>query len=64
MPYDPGITTNDTDLMGHPILCVQYQGCKPGYPLVWCPTTGYGHSDQTASGLSTIGWWKFWEMLP
>jgi poly(3-hydroxybutyrate) depolymerase len=64
MPYDPGITTNDTDLMGHPIQCVQYQGCKPGYPLVWCPTTGYGHSDQTASGLSTIGWWKFWEKLP
>ena len=64
MPYDPGITTDDKDLMGHPILCVEYQGCKPGYPLVWCPTTGYGHSDQTASGLSDIGWWKFWETLP
>lgn len=64
MPYDPGVTTDDKDLMGHPILCVEYQGCKPGYPLVWCPTTGYGHSDQTGSGLSTIGWWKFWETLP
>ncbi len=64
MPYDPMVTTDDKDLMGHPILCVEYQGCKPGYPLVWCPTTGYGHSDQTGSGLSTYGWWKFWEMLP
>jgi polyhydroxybutyrate depolymerase len=64
MPYDPPFATGDKDLMGHPILCVEYQGCKPGYPLVWCPTTGYGHSDQTASGLSTYGWWEFWEMLP
>jgi poly(3-hydroxybutyrate) depolymerase len=64
VPYDPGISTNGKDLMGHPILCVEYQGCKPGYPLVWCPTTGYGHSDQTGSGLSTYGWWNFWEMLP
>jgi poly(3-hydroxybutyrate) depolymerase len=64
MPYDPGVAAGGKDLMGHPILCVQYQGCKSGYPLVWCPTTGYGHSDQVASGLSSIGWWKFWEMLP
>jgi len=64
MPYDPGVAPGGKDLMGHPILCVQYQGCKSGYPLVWCPTTGYGHNDQVGSGLSSIGWWKFWEMLP
>jgi polyhydroxybutyrate depolymerase len=64
MPYDPGITTTGKDLKGNPIQCVQYQGCKPGFPLVWCPTNGYGHNDATGSGLSDLGWWKFWEMLP
>jgi poly(3-hydroxybutyrate) depolymerase len=64
MPYDPGVAPGGKDLMGKPIQCVQYQGCKPGYPLVWCPTTGYGHNDQVGSGLSSIGWWNFWEMLP
>jgi poly(3-hydroxybutyrate) depolymerase len=64
LPYDPGVAPGDKDLKGNPIQCVEYQGCKPGYPLVWCPTTGYGHNDQTGSGLSTIGWWNFWEKLP
>jgi polyhydroxybutyrate depolymerase len=64
MPYDPGVAPGDVDLMGKPIQCVEYQGCKPGYPLVWCPTTGYGHNDQVGSGLSAIGWWKFWEQIP
>jgi hypothetical protein len=64
MPYDPVVAPGGKDLMGKPIQCVQYVGCKPGYPLVWCPTTGYGHNDQVGSGLSSIGWWNFWEMLP
>ncbi|HEY3665474.1 MAG TPA: hypothetical protein VGL19_05715 [Polyangiaceae bacterium] len=42
--------------------CVQYQGCKPGFPLIWCPTHGKGHSDQVP--ISTIGFWKFWSALP
>jgi poly(3-hydroxybutyrate) depolymerase len=42
--------------------CVAYQGCKPGYPLIWCPTHGKGHSDQKP--LSTTGFWKFWSSLP
>ncbi len=24
--------------------CVMYQGCKSGYPVVWCKTMGLGHS--------------------
>lgn len=64
MPYDPHLGPNDTDLEGHPILCVQYQGCPAAYPVVWCPTMGQGHSDQVATGLSVPGFWNFWEALP
>jgi polyhydroxybutyrate depolymerase len=42
--------------------CVQYQGCKPGFPVVWCQTHGKGHSDQVP--ISTTGFWKFWSALP
>jgi poly(3-hydroxybutyrate) depolymerase len=52
MPYDAGT----------PSPCVIYQGCMPGYPVVWCQTTGKGHSDQIP--ISTIGFWKFWSALP
>ncbi len=27
-----------------PSPCVAYQGCDPGYPVVWCPREGDGHS--------------------
>jgi poly(3-hydroxybutyrate) depolymerase len=55
VPYDAGVSSP----------CVQYQGCMPGYPLVYCETSGYGHSDQsTTSHLSTIGFWRFWTSLP
>jgi hypothetical protein len=58
MPWDPGETAFKTD------SCVEYQGCKPGYPVVWCQTTGYGHSDGAVTGISTKGFWKFWSSLP
>ncbi len=64
VPYNPMLGPNDTDLEGKPIMCVQYQGCPPAYPVVWCPTTGQGHSDQVATGLSVPGFWNFWEALP
>ncbi len=54
MPYDAG----------RPSMCVQYQGCPAAYPVVWCPTTGQGHSDQVVTGLSVPGFWNFWEALP
>jgi polyhydroxybutyrate depolymerase len=52
LPYDAGT----------PSPCVIYQGCMPGYPVVWCATTGKGHSDQIP--ISTTGFWKFWSSLP
>jgi polyhydroxybutyrate depolymerase len=42
--------------------CKIYQGCPPAYPVVWCETTGKGHSDQVP--ISTTGFWKFWSTLP
>ena len=62
MPYDPG-----PDIVVKPpatVSCVQYVGCKPGYPVVWCTTTNLGHNDQVGTGLSTFGFWKFWMSLP
>jgi polyhydroxybutyrate depolymerase len=29
-----------------PSPCVEYQGCMPGYPVVWCQTMGQGHDRQ------------------
>ena len=62
MPYDPG---SDIKMLPNvTISCVQYKNCKPGYPVVFCTTTGLGHNDQVGTGLSTFGFWKFWSALP
>jgi poly(3-hydroxybutyrate) depolymerase len=59
MPYDPGVT------LAAPSTCVEYKGCKAGYPVVWCLTSGFAHTDQAATThLSTIGFWRFWTALP
>src|SRR5262249_40212655 len=47
---------------GTPSPCVQSTGCPATYPVVWCQTTGKGHSDQIP--ISTTGFWKFWSSLP
>jgi predicted esterase len=52
VPYDAGT----------PSPCVKYTGCPAAYPVVWCATTGKGHSDQIP--ISTTGFWKFWTSLP
>ncbi|HET6282815.1 MAG TPA: hypothetical protein VFH73_17760 [Polyangia bacterium] len=44
-----------------PSPCVIYQGCMPGYPVVWCPTRGKGHSPQVP--LTTVGLWRFWSQF-
>jgi polyhydroxybutyrate depolymerase len=50
--------------IGVPSPCVQYKGCMPGYPVVWCLTSGLGHSDQSGTMISTVGFWHFWSSLP
>ncbi|HET6283976.1 MAG TPA: hypothetical protein VFH73_23675 [Polyangia bacterium] len=62
-------TTVPWDYDGDPATpspCVMYQGCMPGFPVVWCPTNGKGHSDQVGPpfpNLSTIGFWRFWSQF-
>jgi poly(3-hydroxybutyrate) depolymerase len=38
--------------------CVKYKGCTPGYPVVWCKTSGLGHAPYEP--ITTTGFWKFW----
>jgi poly(3-hydroxybutyrate) depolymerase len=48
-----------------PSTCVQYQGCMPGFPVVWCPTMAAQgkptHNNQAP--ISTVGFWRFWSSL-
>ena len=44
-----------------PSPCVMYEGCRPGYPVVWCETTGKGHTNQVP--ITTVGLWRFWSQL-
>jgi polyhydroxybutyrate depolymerase len=59
MPYD-----YDGD-PATPSTCVMYQGCMPGYPVVWCPTMAAAgrptHNSQVP--ISTVGFWRFWSSL-
>jgi polyhydroxybutyrate depolymerase len=53
-PYDFGL----------PSPCVQFKGCRAGYPVVSCVTSGLGHQDQSVTKISTVGFWHFWSSLP
>ncbi|RYZ05841.1 MAG: hypothetical protein EOO73_18185 [Myxococcales bacterium] len=33
-------------VMEAPAPCARYQGCDPGYPVIWCETQGKGHDRQ------------------
>lgn len=44
-----------------PSPCVSYNNCDPGYPVVWCQTSGAGHSAQ--SDLSGPAFWNFFQSL-
>jgi hypothetical protein len=66
MPYDPG--PGVTMPPGATISCVQYMGCMPGYPAIFCTTTGlnpqHNPQDDLSTNLLTFGVWKFWMSLP
>jgi poly(3-hydroxybutyrate) depolymerase len=57
MPWDPGEAAFDAS------SCLAYQGCMPGYPVVYCPVPG-GHTNGLDIGLSSKGFWKLWSTLP
>jgi poly(3-hydroxybutyrate) depolymerase len=58
-----GDTTKPYDF-GVPAPCVQYDGCRAGFPVVLCTTSGVGHADQSTTRISTDGFWHFWTSLP
>jgi poly(3-hydroxybutyrate) depolymerase len=45
-----------------PDPCVAYVGCDPRLPVVWCQTTGQGHSRQ--DDLAAPAFWRFLSSLP
>ena len=55
---DPNAPTSPFD----PPPCQEYSGCKPGYPVVWCETSGEDHSSQP--DLSAPAFWHFLSTLP
>jgi polyhydroxybutyrate depolymerase len=42
--------------------CVRYEGCDPGYPVVWCETRGKGHN--IAGDVAPALVWDFFRTLP
>ncbi len=61
---DRMIATNNcstTTMPVDPSPCVEYQGCDPDYPVVWCQTSGQGHSRQ--DNLAAPAFWKFFQRL-
>jgi poly(3-hydroxybutyrate) depolymerase len=44
-----------------PAPCARYQGCMPGYPVIWCETMGQGHARQDTLA-STAAWGLFTEL--
>jgi poly(3-hydroxybutyrate) depolymerase len=44
-----------------PSPCVAYQNCKPGFPVVWCETTGKGHDRQ--DDLAPAAMWQFFSQF-
>ena len=42
-----------------PSPCVRYQGCDPGYPVVWCATSGKNHDRQ--DNLAPAAFWGFFQ---
>ena len=42
-----------------PAPCTRYQGCTPGYPVVWCATSGNGHNRQ--DDFAAPAFWDFFK---
>jgi hypothetical protein len=55
MPVWPaGVEKADTS------SCVSYDGCMPGYPLIWCPTPGAHTNTEGDTHLTRDGLWQLW----
>jgi polyhydroxybutyrate depolymerase len=65
MPFTP---TGLVVPAGATVSCVQYVGCKPGYPVIFCTTTGvnpqHNPGDNSTTHITTDGMWNLWMSLP
>jgi hypothetical protein len=62
-PWTP--TWNAGEEQANTSSCVTYDGCMPGYPLVWCPTNIGTHTNTEGdTHLTRDGLWKLWSTLP
>ncbi len=52
---------SNTTVPYDPAPCVSYEGCKSGFPVIWCETPGKGHSPQNS--LSVPGFWKLFSQI-
>jgi hypothetical protein len=66
MPYSYDGTTPATATSGNCAVtaagcqpCVEYQGCTPGYPVIWCPTKGNNPPHSRQVPITTVGLWRF-----
>lgn len=48
-------------VMEEPAPCARYQGCDPGYPVIWCQTSGKQHDRQ--DNLAPGAFWKLFSSL-
>jgi polyhydroxybutyrate depolymerase len=56
-----GCDTTTEPVPEDPEPCARYQGCEPGYPVIWCETAGEGHGRQ--DGLAAEASWKLFSEL-
>jgi poly(3-hydroxybutyrate) depolymerase len=61
-PWMP--TWNAGEEMANTSSCLAYDGCMPGYPLIWCPTQGGHTNTEGDTKLTRNGLWKLWSTLP
>jgi poly(3-hydroxybutyrate) depolymerase len=56
-----GCDTTQPPLPEEPAPCARYQGCDPENPVIWCETSGQGHSRQ--DGLAAEAFWGLFTEL-
>jgi poly(3-hydroxybutyrate) depolymerase len=56
-----GCDTSLPALPEEPAPCARYQGCDPEHPVIWCETSGEGHSRQDA--LAAEAFWGLFSEL-
>jgi poly(3-hydroxybutyrate) depolymerase len=61
---DVALSRNDCSSATSPLAggCVSYNGCRAGFPVIWCETQGLGHNIAGDSAPAQV--WAFFSGLP